>query len=86
MPTENTVTVELPMTLRVCVDFPNGAPRDPQAEAAVLAGWVANKLSHVSHAQIDACNELNRLFPHGTGVVTDVNAQLHPTVERKAAA
>ncbi len=73
---DSTVVIELPMTLRVCVAFPDGAPRDPQAEATALAGWVAGKLSHVSHAQINACNELNRLFPHGAGVVTDVDARV----------
>ena len=76
MPNDDTVVIELPMTLRVSVAFPDGTPRDPQAEATALAGWVAGKLSHVSHAQINACNELNRLFPHGTGVVTDVYAKV----------
>jgi len=86
MPNTNTVVVELPMTLRVSVGFPDGEPRDPQAEATALAGWVAGKLSHVSHAQINACNELNRLFPHGSGVITDVDAQLLPPAGQKAAA
>ena len=76
MPNDNTVVVELPMTLRVSVAFPDGTPRNPQAEASALAGWAASKLSHVSHAQINACNELNRLFPHATGVVTDVDARV----------
>jgi len=73
MSTDTTVVIELPMTLRVSVDFPDGAPRDPQAEAAALAGWAASKLSH---AQINACNELNRLFPHGMGVVTNVDTDI----------
>ena len=86
MQNDSTVVVELPMTLRVSVTFPDGEPRNKQAEAAALAGWVAGKVSHVSHAQIDACNELNRLFPHGAGVVTEVDAQvLRAEVHRDAA-
>jgi len=76
MPNDSTVVVEVPMTLRVSITFAGPAPADPQAAAAALASWAANQLTHVSHAQIDACNELNRLFPHGAGVVTAVNAQL----------
>ena len=37
---------------------------------------IAGKVLHVSHAQISACNELNRLSPHGAGVVTGVEAVL----------
>lgn len=86
MPNEMSVVVELPMTLRVCIAFPDGAPRDAQAEATTLANWIAGKLGHVSHAQIDACNEVNRLFPHGAGVVTSVDAQVHAPVGQAVAA
>ncbi len=79
MPNDHTVVVELPMTLRVSIAFPAGTPRNPLAEASALAGWAASKLSHISHAQIDACNEVNRLFPHGTGLVTSVDAEFHTT-------
>jgi hypothetical protein len=80
MANDTTVVVELPMTLRVSVAFPDGAPRNPQADAAALADWAARKLSHISHDQINACNELNRLFPHGTGMVASVDAQLQGDV------
>ena len=76
MPNNHTVMIDVPMTLRVSVAFPDPAPSDPQAAASTLAGWMADRLVHVSHAQIDACNELNRLFPHGDGVVTDVAVQV----------
>ena len=76
MSNDTTVVVELPMTLRVSITFAEPAPADRQA-AAALADWVAGRLTHVSHAQIDACNEMNRLFPHGAGVVTAVDARLH---------
>ena len=85
MPNDNVVVVELPMTLRVSIAFPDGAPRNPQAEASALASWAASKLSHVSHAQIDACNELNRLFPHGAGLVTGVDAEIHASALLQAA-
>ena len=85
MPNDNTVVVELPMTLRVSIAFPDGSPRNPQAEASALAGWAATKLSHVSHDQINACNELNRLFPHGAGVVTSVDAEFHAKALQDAA-
>jgi len=75
----NTVVIEVPMTLRVSVAFPDPAPSDRQAAASTLAGWMADRLVHISHAQIDACNELNRLFPHGVGVVTDVTVRVGPT-------
>jgi hypothetical protein len=78
MANDSTVVVEVPMTLRVSVAFPDQAPNDPQAAATALAGWIADRLIHISHAQIDACNELNRLFPHGVGVVTDVDARVRP--------
>ncbi|CAH2599199.1 conserved protein of unknown function [Rhodovastum atsumiense] len=87
MTDDTTVVVELPMTMRISVTFPDGLPGNPQADAAALADWAARKLSHVSHAQIDACNELNRLFPHGRGVVATVDAQVQatPTVSVLAA-
>ena len=76
------VMVEVPMTLRVSVAFPTTTPSDPQAAAAALADWIAGRLIHISHAQIDACNEMNRLFPHGAGVVTDVNTEVRQTAPR----
>ncbi len=78
MSNDNTVVVEVPMTLRVSVAFPDQAPTDPETAATALAGWMAGRLSHISHAQIDACNEMNRLFPHGEGVVTDVDTRIRP--------
>jgi hypothetical protein len=75
----NTVVIEVPMTLRVSVAFSDPAPSDQQAAASTLAGWMADRLVHISHAQIDACNELNRLFPHGVGVVTGVDVRVGPT-------
>jgi hypothetical protein len=60
--------------MRVSVAFPGEVPADAQAAAATLAEWFAGRVLHVSHAQLDACNELNHLFQHGTGVVTGVDA------------
>jgi hypothetical protein len=77
MPENGTVTVELPVTMRVSVAFPGEVPADKQAAAKVLADWFAGRVLHVSHAQLDACNELNRLWHHGTGVVTDVEAAVN---------
>jgi hypothetical protein len=71
----NTVVVEVPMTMRISVQFPAGAPRAAGA-AAELAEWAAQRLAHVSHSQIDACNELNRLFPHHPGVVAEVEGRV----------
>ena len=76
MPSETTVVVEVPMTMRIAVSFPEGASCDPKTDAAALADWAAHKLSHVTHAQIDACNEINRLFPHGAGVIADADAEV----------
>jgi hypothetical protein len=76
MSNDNSVMVEVPVTVRVSVAFPGQAPPDPQAAAKQLVDWFAGKVLHVSHAQISACNELNRLSPHGAGVVTGVEAVL----------
>ena len=74
MPDNGTVTVELPVTLKVSVAFPGEAPADKQAAAKDLANWFAGKVLHVSHAKLDACNEVNRVHPHAKGVVTAVDA------------
>jgi hypothetical protein len=89
MSNESTVVVELPITLSVSVDFPQGLPKDAEAQAATLATWVAEKLGHVSHDQINAVVELNRVFPHGTGVVAAIDthvetAEIHASMPRAA--
>ncbi|MGC4106985.1 MAG: hypothetical protein QM753_11645 [Thermomicrobiales bacterium] len=76
----DTVVVELPITLSVTVAFPQGAPKDAQAQASTLATWVAQKLGHVSHDQINAVvGDSNRVFPHGTGVVAGVETRVETT-------
>jgi hypothetical protein len=76
MSKDSTIVVELPITLSVSVDFPQGLPKDAEAQAATLATWVAGKLGHVSHDQINAVIELNRVFPHGSGVVAAVDTRV----------
>ena len=76
MPNDNSIMVEVPVTLRVSVAFPGQPPPDAQAAAKQLAVWFAGRALHVSHAQIAACNELNRLSPHGAGQVTAANTVL----------
>jgi hypothetical protein len=79
MSNPSTIVVELPITLSVSVDFPQGLPKDADAQAAVLATWVAEKLGHVSHDRINAVTELNRVFPHGTGVVAAISTHVEAT-------
>jgi hypothetical protein len=69
------VTVELPVTLRVSIELPDQVSSVEQG-AKPLAVWFASKVLHVSHAQMDACNELNRVFHHAQGIVTDMEAEL----------
>jgi hypothetical protein len=89
MSIQSTVVVDLPITLSVSVDFPKGLPKDAEAQAATLATWVAEKLGHVSHDQINAVVELNRMSPHGSGVVAGIAthvevADIHASVPRAA--
>lgn len=67
-----TVVVEVPVTLRVAVAFPDGAPADACQAARDLADEAARRLTHVSEPQLRAFNEVNRLHPHGEGVVAGV--------------
>lgn len=67
-----TVVVEVPVTLRIAVAFPDGAPADARQVARELAGEAARRLTHVSEPQLRAFNEVNRLHPHGEGVVAGI--------------
>jgi hypothetical protein len=67
-----TVVVEVPVTLRIAVAFPAGAPADVRQAARELAGEAVRRLTHVSEPQLRAFNEVNRLHPHGEGVLTSV--------------
>lgn len=72
----DTVVVEVPVTLRIAVAFPEGTPSDPRQAARQLAAEAAKSLTHVSQPQLRAFNEVNRLHPHGTGVLQSVESQL----------
>ncbi|HYG90505.1 MAG TPA: hypothetical protein VD978_30080 [Azospirillum sp.] len=75
-----TVTVAVPVILHVTVRVPSGAAVDAEA----IATCAAEHFAHVSHAEIAAFNEVNRIHPEAPGAVDAVSA----TVERprKAAA
>ncbi|MCR6629861.1 MAG: hypothetical protein NVV74_07290 [Magnetospirillum sp.] len=64
-----TVVVEVPVTLRIAVAFPDGAPADARQAATELASEAARRLTHVSAPRLRAFNEVNRLHPHGEGVL-----------------
>lgn len=79
------VVVEVPVTLRVEVIFPEGPPRDSLQSAHFLAVCAAKSLTHVSAAQIHAFNEVNRLHPFGTGEVLAVDSIVHAAAPESAA-
>ncbi|MBC7907896.1 MAG: hypothetical protein H7Y60_14295 [Rhodospirillaceae bacterium] len=64
------------MTLRVEVSFPEGEPNDKLQSAKSLAVFAANGLTHVSTAQIQAFNKINRLHPFGAGEVLTVTSTI----------
>lgn len=69
---DQTVVVEVPVTLRIAVAFPGGAPADPRQAARELAAEATRRLTHVGEAQLRAFNEVNRLHPHGEGILAGV--------------
>ncbi|WP_448192309.1 hypothetical protein [Azospirillum sp. sgz301742] len=75
-----TVTVAVPVTLHVTVSLPAGSPGN--AEAVALCA--AEHFAHVSHAQISAFNEVNRIHPQAAGTVDAVVCTV--ALPRKAAA
>lgn len=83
-PALQTVTVAIPVTLHVTVSFPNGAPTNAQAAAEAVAVCAAEHFAHVSHAQISAFNEVNRIHPQAAGAVEAVASAV--ALPRKAAA
>ena len=75
-----TVTVAVPVTLHVTVSVPAGAAVD----AETVAVCAAEHFAHVSHAEIAAFNEVNRVHPQAAGIVESVTAAV--AQPRKAAA
>lgn len=74
MSKSDTVVVEVPVTLRIAVAFPDGSPADPAVAAKKLAEQAAKSLTHVSHPQLCAFNEVNRVHPFASGVLESVEA------------
>ncbi|WP_448204279.1 hypothetical protein [Azospirillum sp. sgz302134] len=81
--TGKTVTVAVPVTLYVTVALPDGAPAS-QLTAEAVALNAAEHFAHVSHAEISAFNEVNRVHPLAAGTVQAVVAAVAPP--RRAAA
>jgi len=71
-----TVTIAVPVTLHVTVAFPNSTPLNPQAAAEAVAACAAEHFAHVSHAEISAFNEVNRVHPQAVGTVEAVSSSV----------
>lgn len=56
-----TVVLEVPVTMRVTIAFPQAPSGDARAEAQALAADAARSFAHVSAARLHAFNEVNRL-------------------------
>lgn len=69
--------IEVPVTLRIEVSVPDAAT------AAAFATMAAEHFAHVSHAEIAAFNEANRVHPNGTGTVQSVTSTVLPVAEPK---
>ncbi|MGQ9371838.1 hypothetical protein [Azospirillum sp. A39] len=78
------VTVDVPVTLRITVSFADAAPADQHGAAAAVAAEAAASFSHVTEARIAAFNEVHRLHPHGPGTVEAVAADVHAPLKRTA--
>lgn len=75
-----TFTVAVPVTLHVTVSLPAGVATD----AETVAAFAAEHFAHVSHAEISAFNEVNRVHPQAAGSVIAVASTV--CLPRKAAA
>ena len=81
--TSETMIVAVPVTLYVTVPLPDGAPA-AQLTAEAVALCTAEHFAHVSHGQISAFNDVNRVHPLATGTVRAVVSVVAPP--RRAAA
>lgn len=69
------VVVEIPVTLRVAVTFPEGAPPDPRRAAEQLARQATESFTHISASRIQAFNAVNRIHAFASGEVCSVVAK-----------
>ena len=76
--------VDVPVTLSISVSFPEGQPADAQGATVAIAALAAEHFAHVSHARIAAFNEVNRIHPHGSGVIETVTSTVHTVVTHAA--
>ena len=72
MSAANIVTVTVPVTFQISVEVPASSGVKQRMMAEAIAAYAAEHFAHVSQAQIHAFNEVNRIHPHGTGVITAV--------------
>jgi len=66
------ITVTVPATFRISVAVPGSNRADQRVIAEAIAACAAEHFAHVSEAQIRAFNEVNRIHPHGVGMITAV--------------
>ncbi len=66
------VVVDVPVTLRITIGFPDGLPIDAARAAVVLACQAADRLGYVSQERIRAFNAMNRLDHFTPGVIESV--------------
>ncbi|PWC41449.1 hypothetical protein [Azospirillum sp. TSO22-1] len=74
MSASNIVTVTVPVAFQISVEVPANSGANQRVLAEALAAYAAEHFAHVSQAQIHAFNEVNRIHPHGTGVITAVSS------------
>lgn len=72
----DTVVVEVPVTLRIAVGFPEGVPADADHAARALAAEAAKSITHMSQPRLRAFNEVHRIHPVGEGVLESVESEL----------
>lgn len=83
-----TVTLDIPVTLRVTMALPKAPPGGFQVAAEQLASEATKSLAHVSAARLKAFNEVHRvLHPALQGEILNVESleqQAGPVTVRKA--
>lgn len=67
-----TMLIEVPVTLRIAVAFPDGEPADRRQAAEHLAQQAARRLTRVSDQRLKAFNAVNKIHDLGDGEICSV--------------